>query len=73
MKMSLVLFLLTETEEAEELMVLGLKREKLLIFLMSRMLLLLVSPTTSLAIRGLICEVLVSCGCPKSMISSNIS
>jgi len=53
-KMSLLLLLLlTETEEAEELMVLGLKREKLLIFFMSIRLLLLESLTTSLAIKGL--------------------
>ena len=31
------------------------------------------SSTTSLAISGLMCAVLVSCGCPKSMISSRIS
>lgn len=45
--MSLLLFLLlTETEEAEELIVLGLNREKLLIFLISIRLLPLVSLMT---------------------------
>jgi hypothetical protein len=58
----LLLLLLTETEEAEELMVLGLNSEKLLIFLMSMRLVPLESLTTSLAIRGFMCEVLVSCG-----------
>jgi hypothetical protein len=64
----LALFLLTDTEEAEELMVLGLKKLKLLpIFLRSIRLLDLPS-ITSLAISGLICEVFVSWGCPKSII-----
>ena len=67
--MSLLLFfVLTETEDAAELMVLGLNREKLLIFLMSIRLLPLPSLTTSLAMRGLMWEVLVSWGWPKSMI-----
>lgn len=66
--MSLLLFfVLTDTEDAAELMVLGLNREKLLIFFMS-IKLLLPSLTTSLAMRGLMWEVLVSWGWPKSMI-----
>ena len=52
--------LLTDTEDAEELIVLGLKSEKLLIFFISIKLVPLLSFTTSLAMRGLICEVLVS-------------
>jgi hypothetical protein len=63
---------LTDTLDAEELTVLAPNKEKLPIFFRSRIELDLAS-TTSLAIRGLICEVLVSWGCPKSMISSRIS
>ena len=62
-----LVLLLTDTLEAEELMVLAPNNEKLPNFFMSRMELDLAS-TTSLAMSGLICEVLVSCGCPKSMI-----
>ncbi len=69
-KIQFALFLLTETDEAEELIVLGLKK-LLLIFFRSIMLDLLY--TISLAINGFIWDVLVSCGCPKSMISSRIS
>jgi hypothetical protein len=64
--------LLTDTFEAEELTVFELKMEKLLNFLISRIEVDFAS-TTSLAISGLIWEVLVSWGCPKSMISSRIS
>lgn len=53
-------------------MVLAPNNEKLPNFLMSRMEFDLAS-TTSLAMSGLIWEVLVNCGCPKSMISSSIS
>lgn len=59
MKMSLLLPLLTETEDADELIVLGLNSEKLLIFFMSSRPVLL-SVITSEAIRGLMWEVLVS-------------
>ena len=72
MKISFDLFWLTDTDEAEELIVLGLNREKLLIFFMSIRLLPLPSATTSDAISGFMCDVFVSCGCPKSMISSKI-
>jgi len=67
-----LVLLLTETLDAEELMVLAPNNEKLPNFLMSRMEFDLAS-TTSLAMSGLICEVLVNWGCPKSMISSSIS
>lgn len=61
MKISLEVFLLlTDTDDAEEFIVLGLNKEKLLIFLMSSKLLPFDSLITSLAIRGLICEVFVS-------------
>ena len=55
-KISFEFPLLTDTLEAEELMVEGLKIEKLLIFDRVPILLLppFVSPTTSLAMRGLI-------------------
>lgn len=58
--MSLLLFLLTDIEEAEEFIVFGLNSEKLLIFFISIKLLFLFSFTTSLAMSGLMCEVLVS-------------
>ena len=68
---SFCLFFEIETFEALEDMVLGLKMLNELSFLTS-----IIEPfvyTTSEAIKGLISEVLVSCGYPKSMISSKIS
>lgn len=61
-KMSLELPLLTDTLEADELIVEGLKMEKLLSFERVPMLPLppLVSLMTSLAMRGLMWDVLVS-------------
>ena len=69
----LALFLLTDTDEADELMVLGVKKLKLLLIFFRSIILPDLLSTISLAISGLICEVLVSWGCPKSMISSKIS
>lgn len=61
-----------ETFEALEDIVLGLNRpNEELSFLTSRREDFV--STTSDAIKGLINEVLVSCGCPKSIISSRIS
>jgi hypothetical protein len=60
-----------ETFEAFEDIVLGLKMLNELSFLTSKIELLV--STTSEAIKGFINEVLVNCGCPKSIISSRIS
>ena len=64
----MALFFITDSNDESAVAVLLEKSEKLLNFLKSIKEFL--DSTTSLAISGFICEVLVNWGCPKSIISS---